>query len=379
MGGQGSRLSRVAAPSRPALRNAALALGSACVTYLACEAVVSRVLLDRVPLNRQEFLAREVRLLAQTSKQGILPRPGYILMEGDSYALGAGDWLRSAPAGANPPFHSAHVLHQLTGRDVLSFARSGTGSLRGYVIEPRQRAACLAPLFDLPAPGLVLAYFYEGNDLDDNLVEAVRPEPPDRCSRLDGFVLAHAAKHRLGMWLRGPEAEDTRVENPAPNADRGDPTPNVVRLQGVRHALPLHLQGPALGLSAAELEEALAFFERSLDASRELYPDVPRLVVYLPSPLASYPLLSRQVDAQKYREGDAREYPSALVTERSDFIAARVRAACARLGVAFLDARPALRTVAERELIHGPLDFKHYNERGYSELATVIAAVLPPS
>lgn len=366
--------------------NAALALGSAFATYSCCELLVSRVLLDRVPLDHQQYLAPPMRVLAQNSKAGIVPRPGYILMEGDSYAMGAGDWLKNAPSFSSPPFHSAHVLRELTGRDVLSFGRSGMGSLGGYVGEPRRLRTCIdrLPLYSLPQPGLVILYFYEGNDLDDTLAELARHGDGDlatlgaspRCGLLDDFVLASALKRRLGAWLN-PD-RDPPGEAPAENVDRGEATANVARVAGVRKVLPLHLQGPALGLGPEELERALATVERALVAGAGQYPDVPHLLVYLPSPLGSYPLLSREVDVQVYRAGDARRFPSALVAQRSDLMANRLRAACARSGLAFLDARPALRAVAEQTLIHGPRDFKHYNELGYRTLAGAIADVLPP-
>jgi hypothetical protein len=352
---------------------------------------VARLFLDRVPLDRQEFLAPTLRMLAQSSKRGVVPRPGYILLEGDSYAMGAGDWLKQVPASDNPPFHSAHVLRDLTERDVVSYGRSGMGSLRGFVAEPRTLRTCLdrLPLFAVPEPGLVILYFYEGNDLDDTLAEYGRyaspgPDPfaflpslgkAPSCSALDDLVLATALRRRVGAWLH-PD-RDAPVEEPVANVDRGESTANVVRIAGLRKVLPLHLQGPSLGLSAAEVDLALDAVERALVANGALHPDTPRLLVYLPSPLGSYPLLSREVDVQLYRPGDPRRFPSAAVAARSDLISNRVRAACARTGVAFLDARPALRAVAERELIHGPRDFKHYNERGYRELAKAIVAVLP--
>jgi hypothetical protein len=371
----------------------ALAMGSAFATYLCCELLVSRLLLDRVPLDHQAYLAPAMRALAQNSKAGIVPRPGYILLEGDSYAMGAGDWLKGASPFSSPRYHSAHLLRERTGRDVMSFGRSGLGSLGGFVGEPRRLRVCLnrLPLFSVPEPGLVILYFYEGNDLDDTLAELERwgRDPADRfaflatlgaapgCSFFDDFVLATALRRRVGALFHGPAAGDD-VEWPVPNVDRGDATANVVRIAGVRKVLPLRLQGPSLGLSSAEVELALAAVEHALSENGTLHPDVPRLLVYLPSPLGSYPLLSRAVDVQVYRKGDPRRFPSAAVSARSDLMATRLRAACARAGVAFLDTRPALRAVAAQRLIHGPRDFKHYNESGYAALADAVAAVLPP-
>src|SRR5262249_61934849 len=45
-------------------------------------------------------------------------------------------------------------------------------------------------------------------------------------------------------------------------------------------------------------------------------------------------------------------------------------------GVAFIDARPALRRAAAKAPVHGPRDWNHPNELGYRTLGTLVAEKL---
>jgi hypothetical protein len=69
-------------------------------------------------------------------------------------------------------------------------------------------------------------------------------------------------------------------------------SPNLVEVAGRAKELPANLQSPALELTEPELERAVLIFERSLTFLRKLLPATPVLVVYVPSPLSSYRLLS---------------------------------------------------------------------------------------
>jgi len=57
-------------------------------------------------------------------------------------------------------------------------------------------------------------------------------------------------------------------------------------------------------------------------------------------------------------------------------ICERLRDLAGRHGQSFIDARPALREAASRGIIHGPLDWKHFNRVGYTRLGERVAAAL---
>jgi hypothetical protein len=73
--------------------------------------------------------------------------------------------------------------------------------------------------------------------------------------------------------------------------------------------------------------------------------------------------------------GDAgRKPPESTTFPNSDLICNLVRAASARHGVGFLDTVPALRVAASTELLHGPVDWAHFNAQGYRALGRALVA-----
>src|SRR5437773_1816804 len=72
------------------LANAALAVCSIVLGYIAIEVIVFRVLLSQLPINLSSHLPDTVGVLVQNSKSHFVPRD-YVAILGDSYAVGLGD------------------------------------------------------------------------------------------------------------------------------------------------------------------------------------------------------------------------------------------------------------------------------------------------
>src|SRR5262245_55804588 len=87
--------------------DALLVVASVLLTLLLFEVAFSLIGLRYVPLRLQQYLSNELRPFAQSSKAGVVPRHAIVLL-GDSYAQGAGDWLLEANPNGNGAFHSAH-------------------------------------------------------------------------------------------------------------------------------------------------------------------------------------------------------------------------------------------------------------------------------
>jgi hypothetical protein len=150
---------------------------------------------------------------------------------------------------------------------------------------------------------------------------------------------------------------------------------NLVVTGGREVDIPDGLQSPALELSEDEIRIAMFTFQSALKYLKEALPETRILVVYLPSPLASYEISSATVSVQTY-EGRSPLYPSSKVGQRSDEICGRAADAAAELGVQFLDSRPFVRQTASRVFVHGPQDWKHFNRNGYEALARAVLAGL---
>ena len=170
-----------------------LVIASIAATYLAAEAAFSLVGLRYVPLRLHGELPEDIRVFAQSSKAGVLPRHPVLLL-GDSYAQGFGDWLLETNPDRNGPFHSAHVIRALSGRDVVNLGVSGAGSAEGMAAFPAiaYARADRAWYLRLPKPDVAVVYFFEGNDLNNNMAFLER-----RIANRSGGVLVAPFNRRL--------------------------------------------------------------------------------------------------------------------------------------------------------------------------------------
>ena len=130
-------------------------------------------ILGKLPLRLYGSIDKDLRILAQSSKKSQLPH-AYIALAGDSYAVGAGDWLeevRESSFLGSPDYSPAHLIHKKTGIDVVSFGQGGVGSLGGIWAEPVSQFLYINSVRDykLSPPKDILIFFYEGNDVYDNV------------------------------------------------------------------------------------------------------------------------------------------------------------------------------------------------------------------
>ena len=326
-------------------------------------------------------------------------------MFGDSYAQGNGDWLLTSNKWTNPPFASQHVLHQKLRRDVVTFAQPGAGSIRAMIAKPvfwRQELNSTI-FYKLEDPEVILVYFYEGNDLNDNLFEIRRfsdhydlkkmYDPKDFRKFVDEFFIQ---KNKMGQQIKPFQWYDNLIflrcvkrmvrsfKNPK---EIQDFRPNLARknriignfnqalINGKIKFLPDNLEGPSLELSQEELNLGAYVFKESLRYMFNLFPKSKVFVVYIPSVLSCYQVVSQNVNIATNKPNH-NIYPSGMVEQRSHLIRNKIKRITEDGGFIFIDTRPEIQKLAQREFIHGPLDWKHFNKDGYEALAEAIIPYL---
>jgi hypothetical protein len=335
-------------------------------------------------------------VLSQHSKAALIPK-NYILLLGDSHAQGYGEWLERADPRGTDPYHSAHVLQDLLGRDVLSYGRGGVGSIPGLVLLPARWDRALAR-FGLEQPDTVLVYFYEGNDLNNNLrylrkhfpggYDDPRVFDPDTfdaflARELDDYLASkrwadvtltlpfvNEQLRRLREIVRGSASPPQPVSETLP-----EPSVNRARLAGGVVEIPDGIQAPALELTPHELKLALFVADRSLAFLAEHYADARIHVIRIPAPLSSYEIASKRVHVQTY-EGRSALYQAASVEQHCEIIGASLSASAQEHGMGFLDLRPAILEATRQRIVHGPSDWRHSNQEGYTLIGRKIAAYL---
>ncbi|MEZ5787791.1 MAG: hypothetical protein R3D62_15250 [Xanthobacteraceae bacterium] len=375
--------------------NTALVTGSILLTYLVFGHLVLRYYLPYVPPTTLWSLPDLPAIVGQTSKKSELPHD-YIVLLGDSYAQGVGDWQINAAIKGSRRYHSAHVMQDLTGHDVISLGRWGYNSAQAMVLKPAwvYDGHCLA--YPTPeSPRQIVVYFFEGNDFIDNYrwLEIRLPSAlsGNSASKIDNYLtkdygapawwrcygnfglvvrqMAKIAAQRLrSLATAAPSA-------PPPPAHHSPERPSPERRHGVRDEVlaNVHL-GPSTTLTDQELDLATTVFSRSLAWLRRRFPNVPILVVYLPSPAIVYRLPPGKV--QMREKSSLVPYQSSELYARSQRMCTMIRLPSIELGARFLDTRPTLRAAAATQLLHGPLDWDHFNEAGYHTLGKAVAQAI---
>ncbi|HEY7557165.1 MAG TPA: hypothetical protein VIH18_20375 [Candidatus Binatia bacterium] len=380
------------------IKNLSLVFGGICLSLMGLE-IALRLFATHLPLRFQKYLPEDVKILAQSSKRGELPRT-YIAVLGDSYAAGQGDWydeaVRQDPFG-NPPYHSAHVIHELTGLDVVTFGSPGAESADGIVYRPISVVEMLRSRgVALEMPSRLVIYFYEGNDFRGNLdflarywasnedeytteamttlFEKIFSEGP----RSDGLIerLRHhellrriyvpklfwVAWRDIGLMLSDSE-NDTVTEKD-----------QLVQLKtrATRLRPPVRLQAPPMWFDSETTRKSLFVLEESMRYATRYFNGSTFLIVYIPSPLVLYDLESASVKVVP-PDGTGRAYSVSEIYAMSDNLCNQVALVASRVGSSFLDLRPYARVRAKEHPLHGPNDWHHFNRLGYESLGSAVA------
>jgi hypothetical protein len=370
----------MASSLRSALANALLLIVSLGVTYLVASLLIFRFFLPHLSLNLRPHFPDLAEVFAQTSKAGTVPRD-YIALLGDSYAEGQGDGLLNANGDRAKITHSAHVLHRLTGRDVVSFGIGGAGSAQAMVRMPARILLGGCFLYPhLETPRQVFVYFYEGNDLEENayvanlsaqsaalsrenvartIGERYGRPPAFRCYTdlaETGFKMAHflATNQQTFETLRKPSAT------------------NKVVVNGATFAAPA-LQKPPLEVQPQVIEASLTVFDVSLEwLMRNVGTAV--TVVYLPSPAAIYRHAEQTVDTyMNWPLNEVKAVSAESIYAASQRTCEQIRKLTLARNARFIDMRPPLRAAAATAVIHGPQDWNHFNDEGYRVLGETLA------
>ncbi|MCC7431798.1 SGNH/GDSL hydrolase family protein [bacterium] len=389
------------------ITNICLSLFSLALTYFFLEFFMLRFLFPILPLQSHGSLNKGIKVLPQSSKQSTIPLD-YIAIVGDSYAQGFGDWFLNVPKSSNDPFHSAHILNKLTEKDVITFGASGSGSLRGLVTEPISQFEFINSTisYSIDKPDFFLVYFYEGNDLNDNIQDIEQRFKPNydinrifEPSYFEKFIEevvlgkdeTYINSQSFGLYknlfildfglnvikeqvlqLRDKFKNDNSTNSNTEYQKKWkDGKVNEVFIKGNKVKIPDGLQSPALELSKEQIHLAIYVFEQSILYLNKYFKDVPIYIMYIPSPLSCYTISSDSVKIQTSTEAYD-TFPSYFIKERSAFISKSIENIAQKNGFVFFDTRKDIQDLASERIIHGPLDWKHFNKEGYTCLAEII-------
>lgn len=352
------------------------------------------------PLSAYSHAGMGAGIALQYSKKSTYPHD-YIALLGDSYAFGQGDWLLEGEHSIRPAYSPAHILHQTLKKDVLTFGFPASDSIRANNVLPKLflDSAEKSGLKKIEDPSIVIVYFYEGNDLNDN-VEVVdrliypllknKKELYDEVNFQNVTIPALIDSNELMLQIKNIAWSDSlffysfsknilieayqnyrsgKAMAPWKPPKKGITT--QIKVRGITDYLQDHIQSPALSLDADQIHLGLYVFEQSLIALQKRFPGTRIGIAYIPSVITSYDVISPNINDyyKDPRRSPERIQSSSQIRKNSDAICQQVRSIALQRGMGFVDPRGRLRAVAKDRYIHGPIDWNHFNRLGYETLS----------
>jgi len=397
-------------------------------------------ILGKLPLRLYGLVDKDLRVLAQSSKKNQIPKD-YIALTGDSYAVGAGDWLNQVLGNHSwdsPDYSAAHLIHKKTGIDVVSFGRAGAGSFDGIWLEPVTQFTYINSVrdYELSPPKNFLIFFYEGNDVYDNVrllrqnFKPIREKQPRgiEFKKIKHFLNIESEKQlneysNTGLWknmifmrflFRGTSNlmkewfspkktcqnqtkpchfEKLKTRNLLPKAlpqgkvnmtlINGKPVKlNEALVNGKKIGLPISLQAPPqfgltkfqkkLGLTDQLIELSMYVFNDSVTRLASFFPQSKINIIYVPSPISSYHMVSSHIHYRGYME-DLDVGETVVMEENHTKLCETIKRFAKLNNFSFANTTKSLRYAALSGFIHGPLDWDHLNQRGYKVLSDDLA------
>ena len=157
---------------------------------------------------------------------------------------------------------------------------------------------------------------------------------------------------------------------------------NVALINGKKVGLPSYLQAPPLfgytefekkvGLTDKSLSGSVDIFRQALVQLGKFFPQAEIKIVFIPSTLSSYNIVSPNVHYRGFMQG-----LNIIETTKIEKSHARLCGAIKQVAVdhnfSFVNITKGIRLASSVEFVHGPLDWDHFNKRGYQVLSDQLA------
>lgn len=346
-----------------------------------------------MPVSSQLALGHTGYPLLQYSKKELLPKD-YILITGDSYAYGVGEHLYDNIKQRRLQYHAGHTLHSITSRDVIALGFPHMGNIDDTAIIPATFIEKIKNKYhySVEDPKFILAFFYEGNDLANNIEDLEYRHPDfkyamgasDNSERFLDHLRKSVAKetistetttkHLLADLFFGVFYLSDFLNSP--RRIYGPDTPgstNRIMQNGKIIAIPDRLESMGMFLSDEEFFLGVFVFENSLKILQERYPHSKIGIVYIPSALSSYELASPEVSVfvHTMTRQEPVSYPASQVNKTSHKTCEAIYQVAQTQHAGFVDARQHFRQITQTRQLHGSKDWNHPNQAGYIALGEV--------
>ncbi len=298
------------------------------------------------------------------------------LLIGDSYAQGAG----TAYLNGDYNYSIAHRLSDIDKVNVVNTGLGGASSLGAalYAVEMKKIFDFSPFLAKFPDFNEIMVFFYEGNDLNNNIDEIKRyggmSGIDERIYQAEHMSLSELIKkgYFYGInFIRVNIHRPLKIKWDIYRKGKRPPPKKVNKITvGEKEYNVKHLQAAAIELTNSQLNNALIVFEKSLKLIKRNFNKSKVSVVYLPSPATTY-ATAEDIITQTYQGGNsAISYKDNL--NKSINIREKIQKIAKLNNVKFIDTTNNILEFSKTKILHGPKDWSHFNKDGYNAVYQTI-------
>jgi len=314
-------------------------------------------LIPKLPSGFIDAISSCYRTLYHSQLNSLDIESNFEIVFGDSYSEGGGDEFLSGSESYGI-FKKLSLNH--TDRFYVIYGRGGYGSLSTL----REATHCEPLLnhftsisYSQQNAKRATFIFYEGNDLNDNLVELERPHLDRRqvISTLRFFLplAEYFYKKVRSLLIRDTNTKTELLKIDFPTTSKGID-------------ITAYPQSAVLELTGAELDIAFGVLEDVLVKIRDMYPSSKLQFLYIPAMASVYhfegelPVQSLKGQSPFISTGENSE-------ERHIYLLGRTKSLTERIGWQFCDTSGSLKALTLSGIsVHGPKDWHHFNYAGYN-------------
>ena len=133
---------------------------------------------------------------------------------------------------------------------------------------------------------------------------------------------------------------------------------------------------PIVSLSGKSKEvEPVPVGESLIDRQLQTWaPEAEITIVYLPSIVSPYQWQDPVRIHQTFPERGISETTLEANNARSELLRSRIGTLAVQHALGFVDTTPTIAEIAQKQVLHGPVDWRHFNDAGYRVIADLIGA-----
>jgi hypothetical protein len=159
---------------------------------------------------------------------------------------------------------------------------------------------------------------------------------------------------------------------------------NEALVNGEKIGLPISLHAPPqfgltefqkkLGLTDQLIELSMYVFNDSVTRLASFFPQAKINIIYVPSPISSYKIVSSHIHSRGYMQ-DVDVIETKVVEVKHIKLCKTIKRFAEFNQFSFVNTTKSLRHATLSDIIHGPVDWDHFNKRGYQVLSDNIAEI----